>query len=195
MIPNEDIFKLALHLQCNFHKISRGTKRWTGIGLKWQNVINTSAKKIVIHLGKMKGIRYLKTLIGNINTITSGLEPDKNHKKERGRIRIKDKIRNHFQNELAGRNFHLMPIRFEQEFWFIYFEKLDIPKKLVRLWPPILKYFSKSLNEETMQGKKFGFQSARRWSRRSTILLVPKLRMLKCKSMFISDEDEIGKKT
>jgi uncharacterized protein (TIGR00255 family) len=39
-----------------------------------------------------------------------------------------------------------------------YFEKLDITEELVRL-DTHLKYFSKSIMEESMQGKKLGFIS------------------------------------
>jgi uncharacterized protein (TIGR00255 family) len=93
-------------------------------------------------------------LTGNINTITSGLDQIKSQEGKR-KDRIKDKIRNHFNEWLDETSFDAN--RFEQELIY-YFEKLDITEELVRL-ETHLKYFSKSLNEETMQGKKLGFIS------------------------------------
>ena len=69
--------------------------------------------------------------------------------------RIKQKIRNHFNEWLDENSFDAN--RFEQELIY-YFEKLDITEEIVRL-DTHLKYFTKCLAEETSQGKKLGFIS------------------------------------
>ncbi|WP_297335137.1 YicC/YloC family endoribonuclease [Algoriphagus sp.] len=78
-------------------------------------------------------------------------------KSEEGRrkTKIQDRIRNHFNEWLDENSFD--ENRFEQELIY-YFEKLDITEELVRL-DTHLNYFTKTLSEETGQGKKLGFIS------------------------------------
>ncbi|MCE7053317.1 YicC family protein [Algoriphagus sp. AGSA1] len=90
----------------------------------------------------------------NIREIANGLkqiEAEEGNRKER----IKQKIRNHFNEWLDENSFDAN--RFEQELIY-YFEKLDITEEIVRL-NTHLNYFEKCLNEENSQGKKLGFIS------------------------------------
>ncbi len=93
-------------------------------------------------------------LQGNIREIANGLkhiEAEEGNRKER----IKQKIRNHFNEWLDENSFDAN--RFEQELIY-YFEKLDITEEIVRL-NTHLNYFEKCLNEDSSQGKKLGFIS------------------------------------
>jgi uncharacterized protein (TIGR00255 family) len=93
-------------------------------------------------------------LLENIEAIAGGLEKVKAEEGQR-KEKIKQRIRGHFQEWLDENDFDKN--RFEQELIY-YFEKLDINEEIVRL-DTHLKYFRKSLKEESNQGKKLGFIS------------------------------------
>jgi uncharacterized protein (TIGR00255 family) len=150
---SEDIFKLALQSPSVISQISSEDKENEEDWVEVKNVITQALKKCD-SFRQDEGNSLFEKLIGNINTITSGLDHIKSQEGKR-KDRIKDKIRNHFNEWLDETSFDAN--RFEQELIY-YFEKLDITEELVRL-DTHLKYFSKSLNEETMQGKKLGFIS------------------------------------
>jgi uncharacterized protein (TIGR00255 family) len=150
---NEDIFKLALQSPNVISQISSEDKENEEDWVEVKNVITQALKKCD-SFRQDEGNSLFEKLTGNINTITSGLDQIKSQEGKR-KDRIKDKIRNHFNEWLDETSFDAN--RFEQELIY-YFEKLDITEELVRL-ETHLKYFSKSLNEETMQGKKLGFIS------------------------------------
>lgn len=150
---SQDLFKLALQAPNVMSAIAGEAKdeeeEWTQV------------KKILEEaLQKCEGFRQdegnslgLK-LQENIENIEAGLTRIK--EEEGGRKeRIKQKIRNHFSEWLDENSFDAN--RFEQELIY-YFEKLDINEELVRL-DTHLKYFSKSMKEESSQGKKLGFIS------------------------------------
>lgn len=150
---NEDIFKLALQSPNVISQISSEDKENEEDWIEVKNVITQALKKCD-SFRQDEGNSLFEKLIGNINTITSGLDQIKSQEGKR-KDRIKDKIRNHFNEWLEETSFDAN--RFEQELIY-YFEKLDITEELVRL-ETHLKYFSKSLQEESMQGKKLGFIS------------------------------------
>ncbi|MFT4858342.1 MAG: hypothetical protein ACI8YP_003412 [Algoriphagus sp.] len=150
---SEDIFKLALQSPSVISQISSEDKENEEDWVEVKNVITQALKKCD-SFRQDEGNSLFEKLIGNINTITSGLDHIKSQEGKR-KDRIKDKIRNHFKEWLDETSFDAN--RFEQELIY-YFEKLDITEELVRL-DTHLKYFSKSLNEEIMQGKKLGFIS------------------------------------
>lgn len=150
---NEDIFKLALQSPNVISQISSEDKENEEDWIEVKNVISQALKKCD-SFRQDEGNSLFEKLIGNINTITSGLDQIKSQEGKR-KDRIKDKIRNHFNEWLEETSFDAN--RFEQELIY-YFEKLDITEELVRL-ETHLKYFSKSLQEENMQGKKLGFIS------------------------------------
>jgi uncharacterized protein (TIGR00255 family) len=150
---NEDIFKLALQSPNVISQISSEDKENEQDWIEVKNVITQALRKCD-SFRQDEGNSLFEKLIGNINTITSGLDQIKSQEGKR-KDKIKDKIRNHFNEWLDETSFDAN--RFEQELIY-YFEKLDITEELVRL-DTHLKYFSKSLNEETMQGKKLGFIS------------------------------------
>jgi uncharacterized protein (TIGR00255 family) len=150
---NEDIFKLALQSPNVISQISSEDKENEEDWVEVKNVITQALRKCD-SFRQDEGNSLFEKLIGNINTIASGLDQIKSQEGNR-KDRIKDKIRNHFKEWLDETSFDAN--RFEQELIY-YFEKLDITEELVRL-DTHLKYFSKSLNEETMQGKKLGFIS------------------------------------
>lgn len=150
---NEDIFKLALQSPNVISQISSEDKENEEDWIAVKNVITQALKKCD-SFRQDEGNSLFEKLIGNINTIAAGLDQIKSQEGKR-KDRIKDKIRNHFKEWLDETSFDAN--RFEQELIY-YFEKLDITEELVRL-DTHLKYFSKSLNEETMQGKKLGFIS------------------------------------
>lgn len=150
---NEDIFKLALQSPNVISQISSEDKENEEDWVQVKNVITQALKKCD-SFRQDEGNSLFEKLTGNINTITSGLDQIKSQEGKR-KDRIKDKIRNHFNEWLDETSFDAN--RFEQELIY-YFEKLDITEELVRL-ETHLKYFSKSLNEEIMQGKKLGFIS------------------------------------
>ncbi len=150
---NEDIFKLALQSPNVITQISSEDKENEQDWLAVKNVITEALKKCDA-FRQDEGNSLFDKLIGNIDTIASGLDQIKAQEGKR-KDRIKDKIRNHFNEWLEETSFDAN--RFEQELIY-YFEKLDITEELVRL-DTHLKYFSKCLKEETMQGKKLGFIS------------------------------------
>ncbi|MFT4857131.1 MAG: hypothetical protein ACI9UV_000851 [Algoriphagus sp.] len=147
------MFKLALQSPSVISQISSEDKENEEDWVEVKNVITQALKKCD-SFRQDEGNSLFEKLIGNINTITSGLDHIKSQEGKR-KDRIKDKIRNHFKEWLDETSFDAN--RFEQELIY-YFEKLDITEELVRL-DTHLKYFSKSLNEEIMQGKKLGFIS------------------------------------
>jgi len=150
---NEDLFKLALQSPNVISQISSEDKEneedWLAVKL-----VITEALRKCDSFRQDEGNSLFEKLIENINTIASGLEEIKSQEGKR-KNRIKDKIRNHFNEWLEETSFDAN--RFEQELIY-YFEKLDITEELVRL-DTHLKYFAKCLREETMQGKKLGFIS------------------------------------
>ncbi len=150
---SQDLFKLALQAPNVMSAIAGEAKdeeeEWTLV------------KKILEEaLQKCEGFRQdegnsleLK-LQENIENIEAGLTRIKEEEVGR-KDRIKQKIRNHFSEWLDENSFDAN--RFEQELIY-YFEKLDINEELVRL-DTHLKYFFKSMKEESSQGKKLGFIS------------------------------------
>jgi uncharacterized protein (TIGR00255 family) len=150
---SQDIFKLALQAP---NVMSALTGEVKDEEEEW----NMIRKILVEALQKCEGFRkdegnsLESKLEENINTIASGLNKIK--EEEGGRKeRIKQKIRNHFNDWLDENSFDTN--RFEQELIY-YFEKLDITEEIVRL-ETHLKYFSKCMKEESSQGKKLGFIS------------------------------------
>ncbi|WP_339758601.1 YicC/YloC family endoribonuclease [Algoriphagus aquimarinus] len=150
---SQDLFKLALQSPS---VITQVTGEQRDDQADWEEI----KKVLVIALNKCDSFRQdegnslEEKLQGNINKIASGLkriEEEEGNRKDR----IKQKIRNHFNEWLDENAFDAN--RFEQELIY-YFEKLDITEEIVRL-DTHLKYFSKSVNEENSQGKKLGFIS------------------------------------
>jgi uncharacterized protein (TIGR00255 family) len=148
---NNGIFKLALQSQNVITQVSREDR---------DNEADWAAIKAVMAEALIKCDRFrqdegnsLETkLQENIGNISSGLAYIQANQGDR-KLRIKQKIRNHFNEWLDENSFDAN--RFEQELIY-YFEKLDITEELVRL-KTHLDYFTKCLNEETSQGKKLGF--------------------------------------
>jgi len=148
---NTGIFKLALQSQNVITQVSREDR---------DNEVDWAAIKAVMADALIKCDRFrqdegnsLETkLQENIGNISSGLAYIQANEGNR-KLRIKQKIRNHFNEWLDESSFDAN--RFEQELIY-YFEKLDITEELVRL-KTHLDYFTKCLNEETSQGKKLGF--------------------------------------
>ncbi len=150
---SQDLFKLALQSPS---VITQVTGEQRDDQADWEEI----KKVLVVVLNKCDSFRQdegnslEEKLQGNINKIASGLkkiEEEEGNRKDR----IKQKIRNHFNEWLDENSFDAN--RFEQELIY-YFEKLDITEEIVRL-DTHLKYFAKSLNEENSQGKKLGFIS------------------------------------
>ncbi|TXE10988.1 YicC/YloC family endoribonuclease [Algoriphagus aquimarinus] len=150
---SQDLFKLALQSPS---VITQVTGEQRDDQADWEEI----KKVLVVALNKCDSFRQDEgnsledKLQGNINKIASGLnkiEEEEGNRKDR----IKQKIRNHFNEWLDENSFDAN--RFEQELIY-YFEKLDITEEIVRL-DTHLKYFSKSLHEENSQGKKLGFIS------------------------------------
>jgi uncharacterized protein (TIGR00255 family) len=150
---SQDLFKLALQAP---NVMSALTGEVKDEEEEWNMV-----KKILIEalqkceeFRKDEGKSLEFKLKENIDTIELGLNKIKGE--ERGRKeKIKQKIRNHFNEWLDENSFDTN--RFEQELIY-YFEKLDITEEIVRL-ETHLKYFSKCMKEEINQGKKLGFIS------------------------------------
>ncbi|MEP0713320.1 YicC/YloC family endoribonuclease [Algoriphagus sp.] len=149
----QDLFKLALQSP---GVITQVTGEQRDDQADWDEI----KKVLTLALTKCDSFRQdegnslEEKLQGNIKTIANGLskiEAEEGNRKER----IKQKIRNHFNDWLDENSFDAN--RFEQELIY-YFEKLDITEEIVRL-ETHLKYFAKCLNEETSQGKKLGFIS------------------------------------
>jgi len=150
---SQDIFKLALQSPSVISQVT-GEQRddqadWEGI----KKVLTVALNKCD-SFRKDEGNSLEEKLQGNISTIASGLKKIQEEEGNR-KDRIKQKIRNHFNEWLDENSFDAN--RFEQELIY-YFEKLDITEEIVRL-DTHLKYFVKCLNEETSQGKKLGFIS------------------------------------
>lgn len=103
---------------------------------------------------KDEGASLYSKLEENILVIRSAFERVKQEEPIR-KDRIKQRIRNHFEQWMDENSFDAN--RFEQELIY-YFEKLDVTEELVRL-ETHLDYFIKSLKEENSQGKKLGFIS------------------------------------
>ncbi len=103
---------------------------------------------------KDEGASLYSKLEENILVIRSAFERVKQEEPNR-KERIKQRIRNHFEQWMDENSFDAN--RFEQELIY-YFEKLDVTEELVRL-ETHLDYFVKSLKEENSQGKKLGFIS------------------------------------
>ncbi|PZX59247.1 uncharacterized protein (TIGR00255 family) [Algoriphagus ratkowskyi] len=150
---SQDLFKLALQSPS---VITQVTGEQRDDQADWEEI----KKVLIIALNKCNSFRQdegnslEEKLQGNIKMIASGLskiEAEEGNRKDR----IKQKIRNHFNDWLDENSFDAN--RFEQELIY-YFEKLDITEEIVRL-DTHLKYFTKCLNEEDSQGKKLGFIS------------------------------------
>ncbi|WPR73500.1 YicC/YloC family endoribonuclease [Algoriphagus sp. NG3] len=150
---SQDIFKLAVQSP---GVITQLTGEQRDDQEDWEQI-----KKVLIEaLTKCNAFRQdegnslEEKLQGNIREIANGLkqiEAEEGNRKER----IKQKIRNHFNEWLDENSFDAN--RFEQELIY-YFEKLDITEEIVRLGTH-LNYFEKCLNEDSSQGKKLGFIS------------------------------------
>ncbi|MDG1276492.1 MAG: YicC family protein [Algoriphagus sp.] len=148
-----DLFKLALQSPNVISQITTDEKDDEGDWIAVKKVITEALNKCD-SFRQDEGNSLFEKLIGNIDTIAAGLEEIKQNEGNR-KSKIKDKIRNHFNEWLDENAFDAN--RFEQELIY-YFEKLDITEELVRL-DTHLKYFSKCLKEDTLQGKKLGFIS------------------------------------
>lgn len=150
---SQDIFKLALQSPS---VISQVTGEQRDDQADWEEIkkVLTLALNKCDSFRKDEGNSLEGKLVGNINTIAGGLKKIQEEEGNR-KDRIKQKIRNHFNEWLDENSFDAN--RFEQELIY-YFEKLDITEEIVRL-DTHLKYFVKCLNEETSQGKKLGFIS------------------------------------
>lgn len=150
---SQDIFKLALQSPS---VITQVTGEQRDDQADWEEIkkVLTIALNKCDSFRKDEGNSLEEKLQGNISTIASGL---RNIQAEEGnrKDRIKQKIRNHFNEWLDENSFDAN--RFEQELIY-YFEKLDITEEIVRL-DTHLKYFDKCLKEESSQGKKLGFIS------------------------------------
>jgi uncharacterized protein (TIGR00255 family) len=150
---SQDLFKLALQSPSVITQVT-GEER--DDQTDWEEIkkVLTIALNTCDSFRQDEGNSLEQKLQGNIKTIASGLskiEEEEGNRKDR----IKQKIRNHFNEWLDENSFDAN--RFEQELIY-YFEKLDITEEIVRL-DTHLKYFAKCLNEETSQGKKLGFIS------------------------------------
>jgi uncharacterized protein (TIGR00255 family) len=150
---SQDIFKLALQapnvMSAISSEVSNEEEEWTQI----KRILNEA-------LRKCEGFRQdegnslevkLQEYIENIGAALARIKEQEGGRKER----IKQKISNHFNEWLEENSFDSN--RFEQELIY-YFEKLDIHEEIVRL-ETHLNYFSKSMKEESNQGKKLGFIS------------------------------------
>jgi uncharacterized protein (TIGR00255 family) len=146
-----DLFKLALQSPNVISQITTDEKDDEGDWIAVKKVITEALNKCD-SFRQDEGNSLYEKLKGNIDTIAVGLEEIKQNEGNR-KSKIKDKIRNHFNEWLDENAFDAN--RFEQELIY-YFEKLDITEELVRL-DTHLKYFSKCLKEDTLQGKKLGF--------------------------------------
>lgn len=150
---SEDIFKLALQSPSVITQVSTedrdNEEEWAAI----KKVLVEALEKCDT-FRKDEGDSLEEKLQGNIETIAQGIVQIKNEEGKR-KEKIKNKIKNHFSEWLEENSFDAN--RFEQELIY-YFEKLDITEELVRL-DTHLKYFEKSLKQETNQGKKLGFIS------------------------------------
>jgi uncharacterized protein (TIGR00255 family) len=146
-----DLFKLALQSPNVISQITTDEKDDVGDWIAVKKVITEALNKCD-SFRQDEGNSLYEKLKGNIDTIAVGLEEIKQNEGNR-KSKIKDKIRNHFNEWLDENAFDAN--RFEQELIY-YFEKLDITEELVRL-DTHLKYFSKCLKEDTLQGKKLGF--------------------------------------
>lgn len=150
---SQDIFKLALQSPSVITQVI-GEQR--DDQADWEEI----KKILIIALNKCDSFRQdegnslEEKLQGNIKSIATGLKKIEDEEGNR-KDRIKQKIRNHFNEWLDENSFDAN--RFEQELIY-YFEKLDITEEIVRL-DTHLKYFEKCLDEETGQGKKLGFIS------------------------------------
>ncbi len=152
--PSGGLFKLALQAPNVMSAIGTGDAKdeeeeWTQV----KRILEEALQKCE-GFRKDEGNSLELKLQENIDNIEAGMVKIK--EEEGGRKdRIKQKIRNHFNEWLDENSFDAN--RFEQELIY-YFEKLDINEELVRL-DTHLKYFSKSMKEESSQGKKLGFIS------------------------------------
>ncbi|WP_339877692.1 YicC/YloC family endoribonuclease [uncultured Algoriphagus sp.] len=148
-----DLFKLALQSPS---VITQVTGEQRDDQADWEEIkkVLTTALNKCDSFRQDEGNSLEDKLQGNINAIGNGLKKIQQEEGNR-KDRIKQKIRNHFNEWLDENSFDAN--RFEQELIY-YFEKLDITEEIVRL-DTHLKYFSKCLNEETSQGKKLGFIS------------------------------------
>ena len=150
---SQDLFKLALQapnvMSAISGEVNDEEEEWTQI----KRILEEALQKCE-GFRQDEGNSLELKLQENIDNIEGGLVRIK--EEEGGRKeRIKQKIRNHFSEWLDENSFDAN--RFEQELIY-YFEKLDINEELVRL-DTHLKYFSKSMKEESSQGKKLGFIS------------------------------------
>lgn len=149
----QDLFKLALQSP---NVVTQLTSEDRDNEAEWNSIkeVLTVALKKCDAFRQDEGSSLHGKLLENIERIANGLDEVKAQEGER-KNRIKQKIRNHFNDWLDENTFDAN--RFEQELIY-YFEKLDITEELVRL-DTHLKYFSKCLSEEAQQGKKLGFIS------------------------------------
>lgn len=150
---SEDLFKLALQSP---GVITQLTSEQRDSEADWEEIKKVLVKALekCAAFREDEGRSLEEKLEVNIESIASGLQMIEEQEGAR-KDRIKQKIRNHFNDWLDENSFDAN--RFEQELIY-YFEKLDITEEIVRLGTH-LKYFSKCLKEETNQGKKLGFIS------------------------------------
>lgn len=150
---SQDIFKLALQAPNVINNLTTEDK---DEAQEWEQVkmVLADALKNCDDFRKDEGGSLQEKLQGNLENIALNLTHIINEEGQR-KEKIKQKIRNHFNEWLDENSFDAN--RFEQELIY-YFEKLDITEELVRL-DTHLKYFSKIMLEEKNQGKKLGFIS------------------------------------
>lgn len=149
---SDDLFKLAL----------QSPNVITSIPMEREESEDWDQTKLVLEealrkcdsFRKDEGASLYSKLEENILVIRSAFERVKQEEPIR-KERIKQRIRNHFEQWMDENSFDAN--RFEQELIY-YFEKLDVTEELVRL-ETHLDYFIKSLKEENSQGKKLGFIS------------------------------------
>lgn len=149
---SDDIFKLALQSPNVITSIPM--EREEGEDWEQTKLVLEEALKRCDGFRKDEGASLYSKLEENILVIRSAFERVK-HEEPIRKERIKQRIRNHFDQWMDENSFDSN--RFEQELIY-YFEKLDVTEELVRL-ETHLDYFLKSLKEETSQGKKLGFIS------------------------------------
>lgn len=147
-----DLFKLALQSPNVITSIPM--EREESEDWEQTKVVLEEALKKCDGFRKDEGASLFAKLEENILVIRSAFEKVKLEEPIR-KERIKQRIRNHFEQWMDENSFDAN--RFEQELIY-YFEKLDVTEELVRL-ETHLDYFLKSLKEENSQGKKLGFIS------------------------------------
>jgi uncharacterized protein (TIGR00255 family) len=121
---------------------------------EWEAVREVLLKAVdnCLEYRREEGAALLEKFKENLQVLSKALYNIKEVEPSR-KVRIKEKIRNHFSEWMEEHDFDQN--RFEQELIY-YFEKLDITEEIVRL-ETHLNYFQKVLVSGESQGKKLGF--------------------------------------